>query len=199
MQEFTVSVENDGGGEDNEKFGMELRINSSSRSDVTVGDGTATVWIIEDDADTVDLQLTRNAPPSNVSKGDTLTYEYTVENRGPGGAINVKLVSTLDPKVSVSRPDLPTECSHSGQAEGGDVDCALGNIPSGQTRSVSVKVDVTSAPEGGIVNRARVFSSSADPSPRRQCLSAGCWERRRRRRRGWRQRSCSCQRRALVS
>ena len=163
-----MSIENDGGGEDNEKFSVKLTINSSSRSDVAVGDGTATVWIIEDETNTADLRLTRNNPPSNVMQGNTLTYEYTVANRGPTDATGVELVSTLDPNLNFYTTDQTSNCSHSGGSGGlggGEVECGWSDLPSGQSETVSVEVAVRSVPESGIVNRARVTSSSADPSP----------------------------------
>ena len=160
MEDFPVSVENDGGGEDNEKFSVDLAVTNPSRSDVSVGDGTATVWIIEDEATTVDLQITRNSPPSNVSPGDPLTYEYTVKNQGPADAADVTLVTKLDPNLDYGSTDQPSDCRYTG-----DVECEWNNLPSGESETVKVEVTVNTVPENGIVNKAQVFSSAPDTSP----------------------------------
>ena len=162
--DFTVSIENDGGGEDNEKFNVEMRVNSSSRSNVLVDDGTATVWIIEDETQTVDLRLTRNSLPSNPSPGP-LTYEFTVKNQGSKDAADVVLVIKLDLGVAFDFTDQPSDCVHSGVSFGGDVECDWSNLPSGDSETVKVTVTLNKVPESGIVNRAEVVSSSADPSP----------------------------------
>ena len=164
-KEFTIAIEADNIDESNEDFRVQLRFDGSTHANLTTGVDEATVWIIEDDTDTADVQLTRNSSPGSVSQGATLTYEYTVRNDGPATATDLLLVIHLDPHVSVDTADLPSECRRSGEATGGVVDCSLGNLGDGGNEDIRVEVTVESVPSDGIINRAHVTGSQADPTP----------------------------------
>ena len=164
-EEFRVDVENDGGGEDNEKFSLRLSITSSSRADISLGDSTATVWIIEDETQTVDLQLTRNSPPSNPSPGDMLTYEYTVKNQGSNDATGVNFFSKLDPNVDFLTVDPTSNCIGRHFSDGDEVSCDWPNFPSRESETVEVEATIDAVPETGITNKARLSSPAPDTSP----------------------------------
>ena len=160
-KEFTITIEDDNDDtESNEDFTVRLGFDGGlPHSNLTTGITDATVWIIEDDADTADVQLTRNSSPGGVSQGATLTYTYTVKNNGPATAAGVMLVVTLDPHVSAQTADLPQGCGHSG----GSVTCSLDDLASGADVQIEIGAVVNSAPSDGIVNQAHVTSSVADP------------------------------------
>ena len=163
-KEFTITIEADSNDEPNEDFSVELSFAglTPTHPNLTTGITDATVWIIEDDDSTADVQLTRNSSPGRVSEGATLTYTYTVKNNGPGEA-SVTLISTLDPNLEFKETDPP--CSHDSSTTGGDVTCSLGQLMDDESVSVSVEATVESVPNDGIVNRAYVTSSVADPTP----------------------------------
>ena len=164
-KEFTITIEADSIDESNEDFSVELGFAGSMHPNLTTGITDATVWIIEDDDSTADVQLTRNSSPGSVSLGATLTYTYTVKNNGPAEATGVTLISVLDDNIRVNTPDLPSECRHSGGSPGGEVNCNLGTLADDETKDVSVEATVESVPNDGIVNRAYVTSSAADSTP----------------------------------
>ena len=164
-KEFTITISDDGIDESNEDFSVFLDFASSTHANLATGITAATVWIIEDDTTTADVQISRNSSPGSVSQGATLTYQYTIKNNGPAEATGVALISVLDDNVRVNTPDLPSECSHSGGLPGGEINCILGTLDDDDTKEVSVEAIVESVPNDGIVNRAYVTSSVADPSP----------------------------------
>ena len=92
-KEFTITIEADSIDESNEDFSVELGFAGSMHPNLPTGITDATVWIIEDDDSTADVQLTRNSSPGSVSQGATLTYTYTVKNNGPAEAPGVTLIS----------------------------------------------------------------------------------------------------------
>ena len=95
-----------------------------------------------------DLSLTKTGPATAVP-GESVTYELTVTNNGPSDAVNVRL---FDPDhSSMECPDL--------------VGCNLGTIPAGESRTITVVVDVPlDVPvPGEITNVALVDSGTFDP------------------------------------
>ena len=164
-KEFTITIEADRDDEPNEDFSVELGFAGSTHPNLTTGITDATVWIIEDETTTADMQITRNSSPGSVSLGATLTYTYTVKNNGPADAAGVRLVSTLDPNLEFSDTDRPSDCFHDGATTGGVVTCSLGQLADDESVSVSVEATVESVPNDGTVNRAHVTSFAADPTP----------------------------------
>ena len=165
VKEYHVDVVHDSTDEPNESFTVNLVYATPGQPNLLEGDLTAKVSIIEDITSTVDLQLTGSAVPSRISQGDSLTYRYTVRNDGPSLATGVSLVSNLDPNVTFTSTDRPTECSHSGDSAGGKVTCALADLTSGQTLSVSVMATADSVPDEGVVAKARVSSFTTERLP----------------------------------
>ena len=165
VKEYHVDVVHDSTAETNESFTVNLAYATPGQSNLLEGDLTAKVSIIEDVTSTVDLQLTGSAVPSRISQGDSLTYRYMVRNDGPALATGVSLVSNLDPNVTFTSTDRPAECNHSGDSAGGTVTCALTDLTSGQTLSISVSTTTNFAPDEGVVTKARISSSTTDRLP----------------------------------
>ena len=117
-----------------------------------------------DNADTsivsqADVSVTKSGP-ATVTAGGTVTYNILVTNSGPSTAQSVDVKDQLPAGVSFV----------SGTATGGGVCvsgiCQLGNIPAGQTRSITIVGQVDSdIPVGTqLTNTATVFSDSPDPN-----------------------------------
>ena len=172
-KEFTITIEADGIDGSNEDFTVRVGFAGATHSNLAIGISEATVWIIEDDSTTADVQLTRNSSPGSGSQGATLTYEYTVKNNGPGDASGVQLVVHLDPNVSVDTAGLPTGCSRSVGPSGDVVTCFLGSLNDGDDEDISIVAAVESVPVDGIVNRAHVTSNAADPTPANNTYPSG--------------------------
>ncbi len=116
-----------------------------------------------------DLRITKTASPSPATAGEQLFYTVTVTNDGPNDAPDVTVTDNLPDQVTyVTDTDTCTE-NPSGS---GDLECDLGDIPAGESRSfvIKVAVDPDVVSDAGepttITNTASVGSGGAtDPDP----------------------------------
>jgi uncharacterized repeat protein (TIGR01451 family) len=106
-------------------------------------------------AEQADLEISKADSPDPVTVGDNLTYTITVTNLGPDAATNVVVTDTLPSGVTFV--SASPGCVHSA----GVVTCNLGNIPAGDSVTITIVVTVT-AP-GTISNTATVTSDTLDP------------------------------------
>jgi uncharacterized repeat protein (TIGR01451 family)/CSLREA domain-containing protein len=107
-------------------------------------------------AEQADLEISKADSPDPVTVGDNLTYTITVINNGPDPATNVVVTDTLPSGVTFV--SASPGCVHSA----GVVTCNLGNIPAGDSVTITIVVTVT-AP-GTISNTATVTSDTLDPN-----------------------------------
>ncbi|HEV8571615.1 MAG TPA: DUF11 domain-containing protein [Actinomycetota bacterium] len=108
-----------------------------------------------------DVNIEKNANiESDPSSGDTFSYTITVNNVGTGTAEDVQITDTFPDGLSVEEALLPENCS----LEGNTVTCALGDIPQGDSRSVTITVTVDEDFCGELENTAEV-SASNDSNP----------------------------------
>jgi uncharacterized repeat protein (TIGR01451 family) len=106
-----------------------------------------------------DLALTKTGPPGRVPAGRNMTYTLTVANHGPDAASGVTVIDVLPPRVTfVSATSTQGTCGESG----GIVTCNLGTMGSGDTATIDIVVNPTSA--GTITNTASVSASTSDPN-----------------------------------
>jgi uncharacterized repeat protein (TIGR01451 family) len=114
---------------------------------------------VHDDRPAADLSVTKTDSPDPVSRGSTLTYTIVVTNQGLEPATDVLLTDPLSRSVRfVSVTSTAGSCSQSDDI----VTCALGEIPSGG--SVTVTIDVTARRRGTVINTVQVSTSSPDPN-----------------------------------
>jgi uncharacterized repeat protein (TIGR01451 family) len=107
-------------------------------------------------AEQANLEISKADSPDPVTVGDNLTYTITVTNLGPDAATNVVVTDTLPSGVTFV--SASPGCVHSA----GVVTCNLGNIPAGDSVTITIVVTVT-AP-GTISNTATVTSDTLDPN-----------------------------------
>lgn len=114
---------------------------------------------------TADLTVSKVARPDPAVAGQNLSYDVTVTNHGPGTALNVELTDTLPAQVDYLSDNAG--CTNLGQT----VTCALGDLPNGASRTVTittlVHVDAvagSSSGTGQLKNTATVGSVSLDPN-----------------------------------
>jgi uncharacterized repeat protein (TIGR01451 family) len=115
-------------------------------------------------AEQADLEISKADSPDPVTVGDNLTYTITVTNRGPDAATNVVVTDTLPSGVTFV--SASPGCVHSA----GVVTCNLGNIPAGD--SVTITIVVTPTAPGNIVNNVSVDSDTDDPDPANNAATA---------------------------
>ncbi len=124
---------------------------TSTTSDPNAGNNTATATTSFGVA--ADLAITKSGPAS-ATTGSTVTYTLTITNGGPGAAANVS--------VSDPTPAGLTFLATGGACFGG-FPCALGNLASGQSVTVTASYTVTAA-SGSVTNTAQVSGSTVDPN-----------------------------------
>ena len=133
---------------------------SSDASNLVPSDSNfVTDIFVHDDRPAADLSVTKTDSADPVSRGSALTYTIVVTNQGLEPATDVLLTDPLSRSVRfVSVTSTAGSCSQSDDI----VTCALGEIPSGG--SVTVTIDVTARRRGTVINTVQVSTSSPDPN-----------------------------------
>ncbi|HEY4278999.1 MAG TPA: DUF11 domain-containing protein [Conexibacter sp.] len=104
-----------------------------------------------------DVKIRKSASPTPVIAGRTLTYTLQVTNDGPDAAANVVIRDPLPRGVSFL--SASAGCSENG----GVVDCEVGTLAKGATRTLEVKTRVGSSLAHCPMNVATVSSKTIDP------------------------------------
>jgi uncharacterized repeat protein (TIGR01451 family) len=140
--------------------GLDILVTSSNRQDaagnpaaVVIGGGQ--VSLTERPAD---LAIAKADAPDPVTEGSDLTYTLTVTNNGPNPATGVTVTDDL-PGELAARSSSASQGSCSGTTT---VTCALGDLASGASATVSIVIRPGSA--GSITNTARVSGGQPDPN-----------------------------------
>jgi uncharacterized repeat protein (TIGR01451 family) len=106
-----------------------------------------------------DLLVTKTGAPNPVRAGEELRYTLEVTNRGPSTATDTHLVDAIPSELEPTA--TPAGCALTGR----DLDCSLGDVGPGQTRTVTLVTRVAPGFTGRIVNAARASSAVSDPNP----------------------------------
>ena len=159
-REFIVSITNDATVEQPERFTVGLGY-SDRQPHLIQGDLTATVTIVDDISSTVDLGVTVFGSSSRASRGDELTYSFTVTNRSPATSTNTVLTTTLDRGVSFASTTPADRCSRSGRR----VDCRFGTMSAGDTQTGEIVVLVEPAAAADIIIASEARSNEIDINP----------------------------------
>ena len=165
VKTFTVFVTHDTVQEPNETFTVTLAYADPGLPHLLGGRDTATVTITDDISATVDLSTMVSGSPSRVSRGEELTYDYTVRNSGPAASTNTVVRSTLDRAVSLVSATPADKCAHSGGATGGEVACAFDNLDSGASGTGEIVVQVGSAASADISITSTATGDEFDRRP----------------------------------
>ena len=133
--------------------------------DPSQSDNTATAT---NQVDTrADVRLTKTAPATVVA-GNRLTYTLEVTNGGPSDARDVVVDDELPPGTTYVgfTGAAGVDC---GLQSGSDttVECTLGTVPTGATRTITIEVAVgPGVPDATVLtNTAQASSSTIDPTP----------------------------------
>jgi uncharacterized repeat protein (TIGR01451 family) len=111
-------------------------------------------------APSADLVLTKTVADPTLTAGQRGTYRIHVLNRGPGIALQVRIVDDVDPRLELlSASTNRGSCTTSGQR----VTCSIAALPPGAP--VVVVVAVRARGSGTITNRAVATHSRPDPTP----------------------------------
>jgi uncharacterized repeat protein (TIGR01451 family) len=111
---------------------------------------------VSDRRPAADLSLVKIDAPDPVSVRTPLVFTLNVTNQGPNAAPEVHVVDTLP--AGVNFVSASSGCTLSA----GQVDCALGTLPS--PGGATITITVTPRARGVLTNTARVGSSAPDPN-----------------------------------
>ncbi len=105
--------------------------------------------------DFADLKLSMSAP-AEVSMDASLSYQFSVENLGPGAAAQVTLSNLLPTQVSLDLANSDNRCIETA----GTVTCDLGVLSAAQSDNLTLTVTANAA--GVALNQASLSSSTPD-------------------------------------
>ena len=165
VKTFTVFVTHDILLEPNETFTVTLNYADPGLPYLQGGRDTATVTITDDISSTVDLSTTVFGLSFRVSRGEELTYNYTVRNSGPAASTNTVVTSTLDRGVSFVSATPADKCAHSGGATGGVVACTFDTLDAGASEAGEIVVQVGPAASADIAITSIATGDELDRSP----------------------------------
>ena len=165
VKTFTVFVTHDTVQEPNETFTVTLAYADPGLPHLLGGRDTATVTITDDISATVDLSTMVSGSPSRVSRGEELTYDYTVRNSGPAASTNTVVRSTLDRAVSFVSATPADKCAHSGGATGGVVACTFDALDAGANEAGEILVRVGPAASADIAITSMATGNELDRRP----------------------------------
>ena len=165
VKTFTVFVTHDTVQEPNETFTVTLAYADPGLPHLLGGRDTATVTITDDISSTVDLSTTVSGSPSRVSRGEELTYDYTVMNSGPAASTNTVVRSTLDRSASFVSATPAGKCSHGGGATGGVVACRFDTMDAGASEAGKILVRVGPAASADIAITSIATGNKLDRNP----------------------------------
>jgi uncharacterized repeat protein (TIGR01451 family) len=143
--------------EDDETFTVSL---STPTGRATILKGTGLGTIADDDDAVADVGVTIADDPDPIVAGAPLTYTVGVQNSGPDRAPAATLVDDLPAGLAfVSALASSGSCSFASPR----ITCALGTIPSGASRSVTIVVEPVAS--GLIANTVSVSGAYTDGNP----------------------------------
>ncbi|HEV7485554.1 MAG TPA: Calx-beta domain-containing protein [Thermoanaerobaculia bacterium] len=155
-QPITVLVNGDTAFEPNETFAVNL--NTPANATIATGSGTGT--ILNDDAGTVDLGITKTATGGAFFAGQPMTYTIAVNNAGPNAA-NAVAVTDILPAGATFVSAIPSQGTCSGTTT---ITCSLGVIANGSNATIALKI--TPNTPGPLSNTTTVSAApQPDPNP----------------------------------
>lgn len=114
-----------------------------------------------------DLSIVKTDSVDPVSAGSQLTYTLTVTNSGPDDAEGVAVSDQLPAAVTFVSGNLEGDESSVTDAGEGLIQIAVGDLASGESKNISIVVEVDEAFSGTLDNNATVISNpdlDTDPS-----------------------------------
>jgi len=109
-----------------------------------------------------DLSVTKSVTDDELRPGQRTTFRVVVRNDGPSVARSVTVSDKLDPGLTAVTASLPgAGC----ETTASDVRCILPQLPVGESRTMTVTADVSSAigADQALANTATAVSETSDP------------------------------------
>ncbi|TWD82228.1 putative repeat protein (TIGR01451 family) [Kribbella amoyensis] len=113
-------------------------------------------------APTADLVVTKKTVTKPVVAGQPVTYQVTVRNDGPSDARSVQLADDVPASLTAVAAETSAGSCTVNQ---GAIRCAIGDLTTGSTATVTVNATVDPTATAPITNAATASSSTSDPDP----------------------------------
>ena len=162
---FNVLINHDTITQETETFRVQLAFDGPSQPYLLRGDMTATVTVTDDASSLSDLNTSVTVDSSSASRGDQLTYSWSVANTDVTDTTNVRLTATLDPGVTFVSAEVATPTTGSAARSGGTVTCTLGTLAQFASASGTIVVNVADNASTDIVLTARAGGDQLDRTP----------------------------------
>ena len=115
--------------------------------------------------DKPNLTVVKTAAKATVNSGEPIAFSITVSNSGPGTATNVTLNDPLPGGTGIDWAESPdhADCSITGSPITETLTCSFGELASGQSRTVTVSSQTTSATSATLSNTAVADAGNHPP------------------------------------
>jgi len=159
---ITVNVTADITGETDETFFLNL----TNASGATIGDNQGLGTIVNDDAFTANLSITKTPSSPTYEPGQQITFTITVTNAGPNDATGVEVTDVL-PAGTTYVSATPSAGACVGTTT---VVCTFPTIVNGASETIALVVTANGSTT--ITNTATVTAVEGDPNPANNAASA---------------------------
>ncbi len=133
----------------------------SGGGDANLGDNNSTST--NPSSRVADLGIVKTASKDQVGTGETFGFDLTVTNHGPSKATSVAISDPLPDGLSFVSAAPPPGCV--AEPTSGVLACAVGDLASGASHTVSLTVKADLDASGMLTNRASVSGQQSDPNP----------------------------------
>ena len=164
-EDFTVLINHDTITGETETFRVQLAFDGPSQPYLHRGDVTATVTVTDDASSLSDLRTSLLGDNDLASRGEQLTYSWSVANNDMADTTNVRLATTLDPGVVFVSADVTTPTTGRCSRTGRTVTCTLGTLTQFASASGTIVVNVADNASADIVLTARAEGDQIDRTP----------------------------------
>jgi uncharacterized repeat protein (TIGR01451 family) len=120
-----------------------------------------------------DIMVSKAMTPNNPLAGQALTTTITVTNNGPDAGDNVTATDQLPNEIIPSSVEVSSGESCATPARGGTLNCNLGTMAVGTTKTITIKGTLASdSPASAVTNVATVATDTLDPDLTNNTASA---------------------------
>ena len=144
---------------------IEAEVNLSTNTDVVVSivESRSPNPVQQDFANTVaaqtDLSITKSDSADPAAAGSQLTYTLTASNAGPDAAEGVVVTDQLPASVTFLSGNLEGDASAVADQGGGTIEISVGTLAAGESKTITIVVDVAEDFSGTLTNNASITST----------------------------------------
>ena len=161
QKEHSIDIAYDTANEGLENFTASVAYVTPGPPHLLEGNLVATISITDDLASLADLETTVVPSATTVSRGDQLTYTWTVANDGPAASTVTNVTLTLDPQMLFVSATPSGQCTEAA----GVVTCTVGTIEKDASATGTVVASVSDAAAADIAFTAEAQGDQLERTP----------------------------------